>query len=62
MLSQQDIGHDWPSTQANSDNSQEGRHPASFNASELILDFFAAHPLPPDGTITKCQDRRRLSR
>ncbi|POS72377.1 hypothetical protein DHEL01_v209228 [Diaporthe helianthi] len=54
-----DIGHDWPSTAPNSDNSQEGRHPASFNASELILDFFAAHPLPPELAGTKCQDQQR---
>lgn len=52
MLYRQDIGHDWPSTQPNSDNSQEGRHPASFNASSLILDFFEAHPLPLESRIT----------
>lgn len=57
MLCRQDIGHDWPSTQPNSDNSQEGRHPASFNASSLILDFFEAHPLPLDSRITACQDQ-----
>lgn len=41
----QDVGHDWPSTQPNSDNLTPGRHPASFNASSLILDFFKEHPL-----------------
>ncbi|KAJ0116507.1 hypothetical protein J7T55_007487 [Diaporthe amygdali] len=49
-----DIGHDWPSTQPNSDNSQAGRHPASFNASSLILDFFAAHPLVPAQKVPGC--------
>jgi len=40
-----DIGHDWPSTEKNADNSRSGHHRASFNASSIILDFFAAHPL-----------------
>lgn len=44
----QDIGHDWPSTQPNSDNLTPGRHPATFNASSLILDFFREHPLRLD--------------
>jgi hypothetical protein len=40
------IGHDWPSTVLNSDNSQEGRvGPASFNATPIIMDFFFKHPL-----------------
>lgn len=41
----QDIGHDWPSTEPNSDNMTPGRRPASFNASSLIIDFFKTHPL-----------------
>ena len=40
------IGHDWPSTQPNEDNQVPGQHPASFNATPLILDFFRDHPLP----------------
>lgn len=37
------IGHDWPSTVPNSDNSVAGHHPASFNATPIIMDFFEAH-------------------
>lgn len=42
----QKIGHDWPSTVLNDD--AKGNHDpaASFNASSIILEFFAAHPLP----------------
>ncbi|KAI3399846.1 hypothetical protein diail_5356 [Diaporthe ilicicola] len=60
-----DIGHDWPSTQPNSDNSQDGRHPASFNASSLILDFFKAHPLVLPDSKAKgpgCQNHTRSAR
>lgn len=39
------IGHDWPSTAPNSDNQVAGHHPASFNATPIILGFFASHPL-----------------
>lgn len=39
------IGHDWPSTEPNADNEVAGHHPASFNATPIILDFFAHHPL-----------------
>lgn len=39
------IGHDWPSTEPNADNLTPGRGPSSFNASRVMLDFFAAHPL-----------------
>lgn len=39
------IGHDWPSTQPNDDNSRDGHHVASFDATPIILDFFKAHPL-----------------
>ncbi|KAL3419852.1 hypothetical protein PVAG01_08350 [Phlyctema vagabunda] len=34
------IGHDWPSTIANADNTQLGHSPASYNATPLIMDFF----------------------
>jgi poly(3-hydroxybutyrate) depolymerase len=34
------IGHDWPSTIANADNSRKGHVLASFNATSIILDFF----------------------
>ncbi|KAJ5247226.1 hypothetical protein N7468_002209 [Penicillium chermesinum] len=40
------IGHDWPSTVPNADNQKPGRHPASFNATPIILDFFYRHSLP----------------
>ncbi|OZJ06520.1 hypothetical protein BZG36_00472 [Bifiguratus adelaidae] len=39
------IGHDWPSTVPNSDNSQPSRHVASFNATPIILKFFQQHQL-----------------
>lgn len=39
------IGHDWPSTVPNIDNKKHGHHVASFNATPMILDFFAKHPL-----------------
>lgn len=41
------IGHDWPSTEPNADNQESGHHVASFNATPIILDFFARHPLKP---------------
>jgi poly(3-hydroxybutyrate) depolymerase len=39
------IGHDWPSTEPNSDNQKAGHHVASFNATPIILEFFKKHPL-----------------
>lgn len=40
------IDHDWPSTEPNGDNTQEGRAgPASFNATPIIVDFFLRHTL-----------------
>ncbi|CAN8097211.1 unnamed protein product [Discula destructiva] len=45
VMSGTDIGHDWPSTEPNSDNLTPGRFPASFNASSMILKFFDKHPL-----------------
>lgn len=39
------IGHDWPSTTANADNQREGHKPATFNATPMILDFFARYSL-----------------
>ncbi|OKL60968.1 hypothetical protein UA08_03692 [Talaromyces atroroseus] len=39
------MGHDWPSTILNADNSAAGHHPASFNASRMIIDFFESHSL-----------------
>ncbi|KAJ5669036.1 hypothetical protein N7462_010106 [Penicillium macrosclerotiorum] len=41
------IGHDWPSTVPNADNQAAGHHPASFNATPIILDFFSQHSLAP---------------
>ncbi|XWW94140.1 hypothetical protein V2A60_002082 [Cordyceps javanica] len=40
-----DIGHDWPSTSPNKDNSRDGHHVASYNATPIILDFFSKHRL-----------------
>ncbi|KID91713.1 hypothetical protein MGU_01683 [Metarhizium guizhouense ARSEF 977] len=49
------IGHDWPSTVPNVDNKKRGHHVASFNATPMILDFFAKHPLslgePPERRV-----------
>lgn len=42
----EDIGHDWPSTEANEDNTIQGHGPASFNASSVIIDFFNNHSMP----------------
>jgi len=39
------IGHDWPSTQPNADNTVSGHHVANYNATPIILEFFKAHPL-----------------
>lgn len=39
------IGHDWPSIAPNADNQVLGHHPASFNATPIILDFFKQHSL-----------------
>ncbi|KAI9734030.1 MAG: hypothetical protein M1818_006968 [Claussenomyces sp. TS43310] len=39
------IGHDWPSTVPNHDNQQSGHHPASFNATPIILEYFGNHTL-----------------
>lgn len=39
------IGHDWPSTVPNSDNSKPGHILASFNATPIIMDFFGRHSL-----------------
>lgn len=41
----QNIDHDWPSTQINIDNTAQGHVPATFNASTIILEYFATHPL-----------------
>ena len=40
-----DIGHDWPSTSPNADNSKDGHHVASYDATPIILDFFSKHSL-----------------
>ncbi|TWU77765.1 hypothetical protein ED733_008655 [Metarhizium rileyi] len=39
------IGHDWPSTAPNQDNQREGHGVASYDATPMILDFFAKHAL-----------------
>lgn len=39
------IGHDWPSTVPNADNTVAGHHVANYNATPIILDFFESHPL-----------------
>ena len=40
------IGHDWPSTNRNSDNERDGHEVASYNASSIIMEFFAKYRLP----------------
>lgn len=44
IMSGTGVGHDWPSTNPNHDNVARNG-PASFNASSIILDWFARHPL-----------------
>lgn len=39
------VNHDWPATVNNSDNWAHASGPASFNASSLIMDFFAKYTL-----------------
>jgi poly(3-hydroxybutyrate) depolymerase len=51
LVYESNIGHDWPSTQPNSDNSQSGHHVANYNATPIILDFFKAHPLSFEETL-----------
>ncbi|KAJ4423612.1 hypothetical protein N0V82_001780 [Gnomoniopsis sp. IMI 355080] len=46
-----DIGHDWPSTEDNEDNTIQGHGPASFNASSLIIEFFRNHSMPMSRTL-----------
>ncbi|OQV07348.1 hypothetical protein CLAIMM_11798 [Cladophialophora immunda] len=46
LIFDSDIGHDWPSTAPNDDNQHAGHHPASFNATPIILDFFQQYRLP----------------
>ncbi|KAH8811082.1 carbohydrate esterase family 1 protein [Xylogone sp. PMI_703] len=45
LIYESNIGHDWPSTVPNFDNSQAGHHLANYNATPIILDFFESHPL-----------------
>lgn len=39
------VGHDWPSTLSNADNSRKGHAPATYNASEVIVEFFKKYSL-----------------
>jgi len=39
------IGHDWPSTVPNDDNTKPGHSVASFNATPIIIEFFKKHAL-----------------
>jgi poly(3-hydroxybutyrate) depolymerase len=45
LMFESDIGHDWPSTEPNSDNTVAGHHTASYNATPIIMEFFASHQL-----------------
>ncbi|CZR58719.1 related to poly(3-hydroxybutyrate) depolymerase [Phialocephala subalpina] len=45
LFYESNIGHDWPSTEPNSDNTAVGHHVANYNATPIILEFFASHPL-----------------
>jgi len=40
LIYESNIGHDWPSTEPNSDNTQAGHHVANYNATPIILKFF----------------------
>jgi hypothetical protein len=39
------VNHDWPATINNTDNWAHASGPASFNASSMIMDFFANYTL-----------------
>ncbi|KAF6831553.1 ferulic acid esterase [Colletotrichum musicola] len=43
---EKDVDHSWPYTGNNDDNESHGDGPASYNASQYIVEFFAKHPLP----------------
>lgn len=45
LVYESNIGHDWPSTVPNADNTVAGHHVANYNATPIILDFFKSHPL-----------------
>jgi poly(3-hydroxybutyrate) depolymerase len=45
LVYESNIGHDWPSTKPNADNTVARHHVANYNATPIILDFFEAHPL-----------------
>jgi len=45
LVYESNIGHDWPSTKPNADNTVNGHHVANYNATPIILSFFEAHPL-----------------
>ncbi|KAE9376221.1 carbohydrate esterase family 1 protein [Stipitochalara longipes BDJ] len=45
LIYESNIGHDWPSTKPNADNTVVGHHVANYNATPIILSFFEAHPL-----------------
>jgi hypothetical protein len=45
LIYESNIGHDWPSTAPNADNTVVGHHVANYNATPIILKFFESHPL-----------------
>lgn len=45
LIYESNIGHDWPSTEPNADNTVAGHHVANYNATPIILKFFESHPL-----------------
>jgi poly(3-hydroxybutyrate) depolymerase len=45
------IGHNWPSTRPNADNTASRYHVANYNATPIIMGFFEAHPLSVLETI-----------
>jgi poly(3-hydroxybutyrate) depolymerase len=45
LIYESNIGHDWPSTKPNADNTVAGHHVANYNATPIILKFFESHPL-----------------
>ncbi len=45
LIYESNIGHDWPRTRPNADNTVAGHHVANYNATPIVLEFFESHPL-----------------
>jgi len=55
LVVDESIGHDWPSTVENIDNA--GKRPATFNATQVIVDFFQRHPMESEPRLISQQRR-----